>query len=33
MHGGAGHVWQRACIVGGVHGRGCVWQGGVRGRG
>ena len=29
MHGGRGHVWWGACMVGGIHGRGGVhvWQG------
>ena len=22
-----GCAWQRACVVGGMHGRGCAWQG------
>ena len=28
MHGGGGHVWQGDYMVGGMHGRGHVWQGG-----
>ena len=32
MHGGR-HAWQGTCMVGGVHGRGCVWQEGVHGGG
>ena len=27
------HVWQRACMVGGMHGRGHAWQGGMCGGG
>ena len=26
-----GHVWWGACMAGGMHARGCVWQGGVCG--
>ena len=41
MHGKGGHAWQRggmhgeggACMAGSLHGRGHVWQGGVRGKG
>ena len=28
---GGGHVWQRACMVGGMHGRGACMVGGVGG--
>ena len=30
---GGGHAWQGACMVGGMHGRGHVWQGGMHDRG
>ena len=33
---GRGHsrgAWQGVCMAGGVHGRGCAWQGGMCGRG
>ena len=41
MHGKGGHTWQGghvwqgegACMAGGVHGGGHMWQGGIRGRG
>ena len=38
IRGEGGHVWQRgicmvgACMVGGMHSRGCVWQCGMHGR-
>ena len=28
-----GHAWQGVCVVGVMHGRGRVWQGGMYGRG
>ena len=33
MHGSGGHAWQGACMVGGMCGRGHVWQRGMHGRG
>ena len=28
-----GHAWQGVCMAGGMHGRGCVWQGVMHGKG